>query len=490
MDYYELDRVLKSGDTVTTIEYLTSLDIEQEDRYGDRVLHRAAYLACPHAIAWLVEQGVDCWAVNHYNHSAFHRLTQSQSSDVEAIKQCFKFLYQAGCPTEQRDESGECFYHKAAQLANLAIFEAMKECQFYPQGILSSTGETTLHILCHYTNQYDYLVGTPRYDEESEPRYQSVKIMLELGADPEEKTNIGRTALDFALENKAYRFAVLLKGQQDNPLQVLAKGMTLHQAAMENDVEAIEALVELNQDINQPSEEKEVEGLTPLMCACRRINPEATEKLIQLGAQVEYRSGTTHKTAMGELFQARWHQTKIKGQITPNRVSTLLRLLIKQPDSINQRVDEKDNTALHLVCENIELSWWADSKTVMEVAFPILVTAKPDLSLRNQAGRTLLHQLCLAAGQRAEMPIERLLQMGADINAQDSEGNTPLHLACKQKNLGDAQLLVTCLCRHPLNPTIKNEEGKTPSELAAEQNYEKIMLKLLEKESEYECNSN
>lgn len=57
------------------------------------------------------------------------------------------------------------------------------------------------------------------------------------------------------------------------------------------------------------------------------------------------------------------------------------------------------------------------------------------------SGRTLLHLACIA---KSSGLLDYLLTQPIDINAQDAEGNTPLHIALKLKNREYAQKLLAC----------------------------------------------
>jgi cytohesin len=57
--------------------------------------------------------------------------------------------------------------------------------------------------------------------------------------------------------------------------------------------------------------------------------------------------------------------------------------------------------------------------------------------------------------------VEFLLSCGADPDARDKEGVTPLHCAAANCRYALAQLLV----QHGADPNARNNEGKTPLDL-------------------------
>jgi ankyrin repeat protein len=89
-----------------------------------------------------------------------------------------------------------------------------------------------------------------------------------------------------------------------------------------------------------------------------------------------------------------------------------------------------------------------------------MVSAGANLSLRDRSGQTVLHQLVKADifpenGIRKQPSINWLIERGMKVDIQDSQGNTPLHFARELE-------VVDTLLRHGANPNARNHQGDTP----------------------------
>ncbi|OMO88791.1 Arf GTPase activating protein [Corchorus capsularis] len=94
-----------------------------------------------------------------------------------------------------------------------------------------------------------------------------------------------------------------------------------------------------------------------------------------------------------------------------------------------------------------------------------LVGTSEGQTMEDLDGCTLLHLACETADIGM---LELLLQYGANINATDSRGQTPLHRCILKGKAALAKLLLT----RGADPQALNSEGKTPLELAVESDFD------------------
>ena len=123
--------------------------------------------------------------------------------------------------------------------------------------------------------------------------------------------------------------------------------------------------------------------------------------------------------------------------------------LIRQ-DASATLAGEQGNTAIHLSIGDNATS----NPTEQDICTRVLLRATGNLGLiaRNRQGQTALHT---AAIQGNYLITEYLLRRGADINARDHKGNTPLHYATS-KPIRDK------LLQHGADFSLINYAGATP----------------------------
>jgi glutaminase len=105
----------------------------------------------------------------------------------------------------------------------------------------------------------------------------------------------------------------------------------------------------------------------------------------------------------------------------------------------------------------------------------VSASRKSDPRRRNNADqRQLLVDLCWAASEGDCDGIQRLLVRGADVNASDYDGRTPLHLAASEGRLDAVNALIK-LGAHPFSV---DRWGNTPADDAGREGHHDVMALL------------
>jgi ankyrin repeat protein len=100
---------------------------------------------------------------------------------------------------------------------------------------------------------------------------------------------------------------------------------------------------------------------------------------------------------------------------------------------------------------------------------PFLISSlKDNLNIQQmETGNTLLH-----AAKTSYIIVKSIISNGADINIQNNEGNTPLHLRILQGNLFLAEYLI----ENHADFNLANKDGKTALDLATELKHNRILI--------------
>ncbi|MDP8225202.1 MAG: ankyrin repeat domain-containing protein [Candidatus Lernaella stagnicola] len=298
----------------------------------------------------------------------------------------------------------------------------------------------------------------------------AIRWLITMGADVNAIDSTGDTALgEFAQDGDREMIALLLKHGADPRLADHHGRTPLHKMRDCCFDDAVKLLVDHGGDINA----RDHDGLTPLHVAvcngnwfginssgCRDNLPKA---LIQNGADVNIRTNRGN-TPLHQSAGCCW---------------TITRMLIKAGADVNAR-NQDGRTPLFM----------ADSYDL-----PHLVEAGADLNATDKDGQTALHH---QADSNALWKAKALLKAGININSRDNRGDTALHVAVRRHGMQrdktfdelfsfdeltitiDEVKMITLLIENGAEINVKNNDGKSPMELAQEMKKQDIIKLFLE----------
>ncbi|XP_014229216.1 ankyrin-3-like [Trichogramma pretiosum] len=301
-------------------------------------------------------------------------------------------------------------------------------------------GSTALHLIC-------------KMDRPKALMKSFLKICLEkrqpLLLDAQDKE--GKTALHLALENGRTNIAKWLLRKGADPTLANPEGSTaLHLICKMNHPKALMNLI-LKKCLGKrqplPLDAQNKEGKTALHLALEKGHREVVQLLLERGADpnLAHPEGLTALQLICKMDSS----------------YALMRLLFEISDKKNQPLpldaqDKEGKTALHL----------ALGKFHGNIADWLLIKgANPNLA--DNKGSTALHIICKMIG--FNYLAHRLFEISDEkhrevlVDAQDNEGNTPLHFAILNH---DEYIMARLLLGRGANPTLANKDGQIPLHIA------------------------
>ncbi|KAK1770501.1 ankyrin repeat-containing domain protein [Phialemonium atrogriseum] len=281
------------------------------------------------------------------------------------------------------------------------------------------------------------------------------------------KNNYNWTPLHYAVaKDTGYTVIELLKHQANVNAADLLEWTPLHYAVAKDTGYTVIELLKHQANVNAP----DLLEWTPLHYACQRNETSVVQNLFREGAELDVR---------GRDGVAPLHCAAMNGCVD------VVRSLIEAGATLDI-LDASGNTPLHLASQEghkgvVEYLWQDSNKKLRDrngwtaLHLALLVEKGAEIDAKDGYGKTPLHW----AAKNGHKAIARLLvEKGAEIDAKDGyDGRTPLHWAAKNGHEAIARLLV----EKGAEIDTKDVDNRTPLHLAAENGHEAIARLLVEK---------
>ena len=397
----------------------------------------------------------------------------------------------------RKNEEGNTCYHIAARSGNGEFIKALAD-KGVKLTLSDEDGRSGLHLVSEYcyntlkkvedrkkalqtaeTEGDEKRITSLKKDLELavydlEDYFRSAKTFLESGVDVDQVNSMGEKAHDLAVRRGAKKIASLLSGEysEDSPdseQKIAAGGMTIHQATVNNDCDAINAIIDMGADPNETNDAETFNGMVPLGIACSLRHVNAVKSLLAKGADPNL------KDAHGLTPLAIMICTEQRGFPAKGATATIVGIMAENGLDMNGTVDEGGNSLLTLICTSTTHP--PDISVAEECIF-----RGTDVNLTNQGGQTAL---MLASGmnwKEAETLHTILLENGADAMKKDNWGNTALMYASNNSDLRMGRDMAVMMFElGQVSAKDVNNDGKTALDYAVTKNNETLVKLLLQK---------
>ena len=222
----------------------------------------------------------------------------------------------------------------------------------------------------------------------------------------------------------------------ESPLHLVSRGQYNSQDQRDG-VSIVQLLLERGANVNA----QDKDHLTPLHLACYNGKLEIVRALLSHGASVN---------AKGMLGQTALHLV-LDGNRSGRDAVAVVRLLLENGADVNAQ--DNYETPLHLACNY--------GKPAIG---RVLLIYGANANAANTRGQTPLHTLSFGSYvevESADRLVRILVDGGADVNTRDKDNETPLHAAFRN-NRSD---IMSHLIIRGADRSAKNNEGETPSQI-------------------------
>lgn len=469
-DAYQRNMFAAAGDKVAMLSLYKQLpDLSITNDYEENLYHLAARFTDADAIRFLTEAELQP-AANKYGNTALHALTNTRfdfdDPNLEEIAtkiyDTAQALLDAGINPKKKNDSGKPAYFEAGLLYMYPFLQVMGEAGVR-MDFTESGGMNLLHVICDKLgNRKDIKGAIPAVIE-------TVRVLLEKsGIDIEDKDVFETTPLTYAQRSGVKEVAALISGDESD---VATGGMTIHEAVLNRDPIAVEALIKAEVNLNEIDDKYR---RTPLMLACEYASEPLVKLLAEGGAEVNFKAGNGETAVYYLLTKAMINLGRGMSQNNED-VIKMLRILLANKLDVGAIVDNEGNTALNLLCQANH--YLADRNPVFAEE---LIDAGSDVDQPNQSGKTPLMSFAERGNEMKYGIAELLLDNDADVTYVDQLGNTALiYAAGNSDHMSGKRIISLILEKNKSTLERVNNAGQTAMDVAIQQNNEAVVKQLM-----------
>ncbi|MFC1603384.1 ankyrin repeat domain-containing protein, partial [Planctomycetota bacterium] len=473
-----------------------------DDRFRKTAIQRAAMAGHKDVVELLISKGADIDA---------GEVSPIQLAVENGHKDIAELLIAKGADIDVKNETGNTLLHLAAQGAHKDVVELLVE-KSVNINARNNEGRAPTHLAAQ-RGQRDM-----------------IKLLLEKGADVNAKDNDGNTLLQHALQQRRWSIA---KDLIDAGVEVNATNNSgkypLHIAARRRRDDLIKQLLGKGADVNA----KDKEGDTALSMAAQGDHLKTMELLISRGADIHIKDnkgkfladqclGSGRKSIVDMLIAKGANTSTVIMAAYMGNLAKVKQYLQTGPkqDVLEEKgfyllmaatTGGRTDVAIYLLDQGVKATYAENENiTALHVASNVGNNAMIELLLARGAGlhagnkwtplegavwskhkdavrfliskganinhgpETALHR---AVSWWSMEPAKRLLELGADINAKDENGNTPLHEAVDTWWPEVAEVLLSQGAKIDL----KNNQDQTPLLMASDVGFYKMTRLLIDK---------
>ena len=373
------------------------------------------------------------------------------------------------------------FYFDSAYRGLYSVFEALNSLNVSYNKADLSDGKNVLHEAIEALHTIDFYLRDPeKYRQKEIPFIKTIEEILKSNIDVQQKTNIGKSAYDFALETKNLKVISLVEKVS---LDDKTYGVKLCDAALYGYKEIVDEYIKLDGSLDETYDgfNKELENLRPIDIASKNLQYDVLESLLKKDLTLYSINPVTGKSPFYYFAKSLLiSKVSIVGNKTTENYKKITKLFLSIPNFNYFHVDDDENTPINLLASFATRFNYVDNSYAEMIIFNELVKFDFDINAVDKYGNSVLHNLFKNASKEASQMLEELKIYNLDFNIKNNQGLTPFMYLKDVYRESDALIMLETVEEQNFDLSIVNNEGKTILTLLLEAKKEEVAKKIIE----------